>query len=400
MKACGLIVEYNPLHNGHLHHITEAKKVTNADVIIAVMSGSFLQRGEPAIIDKIYRTKAALDAGADLVLELPYPYAVQSSELFAKGAINSLVELGATSFCFGSEKGLIEPFIESYYMLDKQRDKYNQALKVELKAGQSFPTASSEAYKVIGLDATLFHQPNNILGLSYVNEVLKHNLPIKPFTIKRINNDYHDEEIVSSIASATSIRNELLKEHFSTKLTDALPAASLQLLQQYYAVTGGFHEWESYFPFLHYKVLSMSTEELQNIHGVEEGLEHRLKDTANHAKSFADWLNRVKTRRYTQTHLQRVFTHILTNSTKTAIKQFISHPTVPYIRILGMNSLGQQYVGKRKKAIDIPIITRLTKKHADLIYPDEKATDIYYSILTPAIRKKLKTAELTLPIRI
>lgn len=399
MKACGLIVEYNPLHNGHLHHLKSAKKVTNADVIIVIMSGSFLQRGEPAIIDKIHRTNAALDAGADIVLELPYPYAVQSSELFAKGAVFSLFEMGVTSICFGSETGLINPFIKNHTEVEKHLTKYNQVLKAQLNEGLSFPSASGKAYKAIGLDGTLVNQPNNILGLSYVKTILKNKLPIEPYTIKRIQNEYHDKHITSSLASATSIRNELFKNSFSNAVSATLPASSLQALRSYYAVTKDFHHWERYFPFLHYKVLTMRVEDLRLIHGVDEGMEYRLKTTAKHAKSFADWLNRVKTKRYTETRLQRVFTHILTNSTKSEIEPFISHPTVPYIRILGMNPLGQKYVSKRRNEMDIPIITRLNQKHADLIRTDEKATDTYYSILPPHISEELKAAELQLPIR-
>src|SRR5690625_4231792 len=142
MKACGLVVEYNPLHNGHLHHIEAAKEKSNADCIIAVMSGPFLQRGEPAIIDKFHRTRAALAAGADIIIELPYAYAVQSSELFAKGAIHTLHQIGVNSICFGSEVGKIEPFIQTVHTLQTTLTDYNRVVKAYLDKGHAFPQAT------------------------------------------------------------------------------------------------------------------------------------------------------------------------------------------------------------------------------------------------------------------
>src|SRR5699024_1743363 len=146
MKASGLVVEYNPFHNGHLFHVQQAKKISSADCIIAVMSGSFLQRGEPAIIDKFHRTKTALASGVDIVLELPYAYAVQSSELFAKGAIHTLQKIGVDSLCFGSESGNISDFITSYNTLKEKNETFKRILKKSLNNGYSFPEASKEAY--------------------------------------------------------------------------------------------------------------------------------------------------------------------------------------------------------------------------------------------------------------
>src|SRR5690625_4124814 len=212
MKACGLIVEYNPLHNGHLYHIEKAKSISQADCMIAVMSGSFLQRGEPAIIDKFHRAKAALASGVDIIVELPYPYAVQSSHLFAKGSVHSLAELGVSSICFGSESGDISNFTTSYHLWKENDAIYTDRLKRYLSAGHSFPLASMKALEFIGLTTGQMDlsQPNNILGFSYVKAILDDHLPIKPLTIKRTNNAYHEQEISSPIASATSIRRELI----------------------------------------------------------------------------------------------------------------------------------------------------------------------------------------------
>src|SRR5699024_6921231 len=174
MKACGLVVEYNPFHFGHLHHLTSSKTLTNADCMIAVMSGNFLQRGEPAIMDKCHRTTAALASGVDIVIELPYSYAVQNSTLFAEGAIKSLHQLGVSSICFGSETGSIEPFSQASTYIQRHQETYQEALQRYLKQGDAFPSASSKAYKEIGLSALDLSKPNNILGLSYVQAIHKH----------------------------------------------------------------------------------------------------------------------------------------------------------------------------------------------------------------------------------
>ncbi|MDY0396289.1 nucleotidyltransferase [Virgibacillus halophilus] len=318
MNAVGLIVEYNPFHNGHLHHLNQAKETANADVVAAVMSGSFLQRGEPAIIDKFHRAKAALAGGIDIILELPYAYAVQSSRLFAKGSVLSLYELGVESICFGSESGKIDDFLQGYYFLKENEETYTSTLKSSLKQGVSYPAASKIAYDKIGLANNNFDltQPNNVLGMSYVNEVLGRNLPIKPMTIPRIKSQHHDMKITGNIASATSIRKELLHNINKTKIRDTIPDGTMEQLVEYRRRTGLWHDWEQYFLLLNYRVQTMSHEELALIAGVDEGLEFRIKETASTVSSFHEWVQAVKSKRYTWTRLQRMFTHILTNTTK------------------------------------------------------------------------------------
>lgn len=398
MEACGVIVEYNPFHNGHLYHLKQAKKISKADCIIAIMSGSFLQRGEPAIIDKFHRTKAALSAGADMVIELPYSFAVQSSDLFARGALSTLNELHVSSICFGSESGKIEPFIDSVTKLRENKSFYDETLRTFLEQGFAFPEASNKAYNAIGMSSMDMVQPNNILGFSYVKTIIENNLPIKPLTTKRINNHYHDEKILNEIASATSIRKELSMTGISLKITKTLPTESLNQLQTYMNKSTLLHSWEHYFPFLHYRVMTMTKEELSNIHGVTEGLEYRIRRTAEKATSFHDWIEEIKTKRYTRVRLQRMFVHILTNTTKEAITSFVYTEKVPYIRLLGMSKQGQSYLNAKKKNIHVPIIANLNKQARKLLYSDEKATDVYYSVLPVKLRSKLRTQEFKLPI--
>lgn len=399
MKACGLIVEYNPFHNGHLYHVQAAKKITNADCMIAVMSGSFLQRGEPAIIDKFHRTKAALEAGVDIVVELPYAYAVQSSHYFAKGAVHTLHSLNVSSICFGSESGKIDAFYQGAHKMNEQKALFDKTVKQYVLQGLSFPVASQKAYETIGLDELDLVKPNNILGFSYVRTIVNDQLPIKAYTIKRLKNNFHDETITDKIASATSIRREIEKNALSKAVTQALPAYSKKHVEAYKEKATVWHEWEKYFPFLHYRVLTMDQAELSNIHGVDEGLEARLKETAHTANSFADWLERLKTKRYTTTRLQRMFVHILTNTTKADILKFFNRQELPYIRLLGFTKRGQAYLNHYKKMIDVPVIANLTKSN-QATFLDEKALLAYYSILPIEKRLLLRKQEFNLPIQL
>lgn len=394
MKACGLVVEYNPFHNGHQYHVNQAKQASNADCVIAIMSGPFLQRGEPAIIDKFHRAKAALHSGVDIVLELPYIFAVQSSEYFGMGAILTLNEIGVSHICFGSESGQIEDFTYSYHLLNKNKQKFDETIQYYLNQGYSFPKASDLAYEKIGLKQIDMLQPNNILGMSYVTAIIDNDLPIKPLTIKRIHSNYHDEEITSNIASATSIRQSLINKGISV-VEQTFPTETLSALNNYKNITGQWHTWEDYFPFLIYRILTMDVNQLKQIKGVDEGLEHRIKEKAENATSFLDLMNNIKTKRYTWTRLQRMFTHILTNTLKKDY-DLLNIREVPYIRLLGMTSKGKQYLNTVKKDLNVPLLPQLSRNHELSI--DEKASRTYYSILSPEKRNKMFHQEISRPI--
>lgn len=399
MKACGLIVEYNPFHNGHLYHVQEAKKNTKADCMIAVMSGSFLQRGEPAIMDKFHRTKAALQSGVDLVLELPYMYAVQSSQFFAKGALLTLHALHTDALCFGSESGSIQAFLDGVNRLQQHKESFNKAVQKHLQKGFAYPKAIDQAYRQIGIEGIDLFQPNNILGFSYVQRIMEDKLPIEATTIKRKSSHYHDETISNRIASATSIRTTLQSEMLSPKVKAALPKATIEQLTEYKAKTLRWHDWEAYFPLLYYKIISMTREELREIHGVDEGIEGRIIKAIKQATSFSNLIERVKTKRYTQVRLQRMFVHLLTNTKKKEVEYFFNLPQIPYIRLLGMTSKGQAYLRYIKKNLDLPLIANLNDEHKSLFF-DERALAVYYAILPTEIRQALRKQEFQLPIMV
>lgn len=393
MKACGLIVEYNPFHNGHIYHLKQSRKISQADCIIAVMSGSFLQRGEPAIVDKFSRAKAALEYGVDLVLELPYAYSVQSSTLFSHGAIKILNALKIDSLSFGSESGNINNFINNFDILNNKEDEYNRILKQQLHKGLSYPVASNIAYKTIGFNLDVL-EPNNILGFSYTKEILSNNLPIELYTFKRTNNAYHDEILQNKISSATSIRKEVLNSGLTQNVKNSLPISTIKELDSYKKNTDTFHQWENYFDLLQYKVLSSSRFELSKIALIDEGIHNRIKDTARKATSFHHWMHLVKTKRYTWVKIQRIFTHILTSTTQSELDLF--HKNFNQVRLLGMNKIGQTYLNKIKNSLDLQIVSSLKSFGEDSL--ETKVSDIYYTAVNPHFRKQLINQEYAPPI--
>ncbi|WP_102027282.1 nucleotidyltransferase [Salirhabdus sp. Marseille-P4669] len=401
MKACGVIVEYNPFHNGHVYHVESSRDATNADCVIAVMSGNFLQRGEPAIIDKWHRTQAALQTGVDLVIELPYVFAVQHADLFAKGAVLTLDALKAQSVCFGSEHGKIESFISAYKLFKAREKDFSETLKVHLKKGLSFPEASRIAYGSISLntDELDLTQPNNILGFSYIKAIYDFKCSILPETIQRTKSGYHDSEIHDHIASATSIRKEIIAQNrLNEKVKNTIPFSTLHALESYNDKTGIFHHWELYFPFLQHAVYTKDEKALRLIHGMEEGLEHRLKKTAKQATSFVHWMELLKTKRYTWTRLQRMFVHLLTNTTKAEMVQAQHLTSIPYVRVLGMNKTGRAYLHSIKKDLEIPFLTALQASENPLLTIEERAINSYYLPIEPNKRALVQNRDIQAPI--
>jgi predicted nucleotidyltransferase len=206
MKPVGLIVEYNPLHSGHIFHLNKAKELSGADISIAVMSGQFVQRGEPSIISKEEKVKAALQAGVDLIVELPFIYAVENADIFAERAIEILTKLNVKDFCFGSESGDTQEFIQKYNEKEFLAPRLDEVLRVYLKQGFSYPAAKSKA--LYDIHEFYLETPNDILGYAYLKAIEKHNYDITPHIYKRENNE-SSFDLTSIYPSAKAIRNAL-----------------------------------------------------------------------------------------------------------------------------------------------------------------------------------------------
>jgi len=379
--------------------VQQTKKLTQSDIIIAVMSGPFLQRGEPALISKWYRTKMALANGVDLVVELPYVFATQKAETFANGAISILNALRVSEICFGSEDGQIENFYNTISVQKNEEETFNYLVKQFMDAGNSYAKATSDAFSHIltsekNIDMS---QPNNILGFQYMKAILSQNSSIQAQTIKRFASHYHDETFNDQhIASATSIRKQLFSEEGSfTTIKPFLPQATTSLLANYKQNYGILHNWEQYFSFFKYRLMTMSPGDLRHIYEIEEGLEHRILSKIQNSSSFYSFMEALKTKRYTWTRLQRACTHILTNTTKEEIRSANIKQHAPYIRLLGMSQKGQTYLSKNKKKIELPILTHTkTFDHAALDI-EKKANSVYFSIMHEPLRTQLLKQDIT-----
>ena len=354
MKAVGIIAEYNPFTNGHLYHLNTIKEKYPDSVVIVVMNGHFTQRGDVSIIDKFKRTEIALRLGVDLVIELPFPFATQSADFFAYGAITLLEHLKCEKVIFGSESDAIEN-IEEIAKVQINNDELEKLIKIYSKLGSNYPTALSNA--IYDLTGKKINTPNDLLGISYIKTIIKNNYQIKPETIKRTNT-YHSKED----GSATSVR-EVLKEKKDIK-------KYIPELEQYFLTN--LHFLEDYFPLLKYKIIT--EENLSIYQTVEEGIEFKLKKEIQHANTLEEFISKIKSKRYTHNKIKRMLIHILCNFTKEKANQM---KEITYIRLLGFNEKGKRYLNTIKKELNIPIISKITRNKDKMLEYEIETTKIY-----------------------
>ena len=372
--AVGIIAEYNPFHNGHLYHLEKVKEMFKDEEIVLVMSGNFTERGEASIIDKWSKKDIALKSGIDLVIELPYAFATDSADYFAYAAVTILEKLNVEQFVFGSETNDINIF---YEIADIQinNEMFDPLAKIYMKMGENYPTALSKA--LFDLTNKKVNLPNDLLGISYVKTILKNNYKIKPICIKR-ENDYNSKELTDSISSATSIR-EAIKEN--KDISSYVPEYVLPYLNN-------IHLNEEYFKFLKYKI--MLEDDLSIYHGVDEGIDSKIKKVIKDATTYDELINKIKSKRYTYSKISRMLNHILCGYTKD-IKN--SCKDIEYIRVLGFNKKGRNYLNKIKKDVDIPIISNYSKNKSTMIELEFKSTIAYSSILNEEEKKKFIESE-------
>lgn len=370
MKAVGIIAEFNPFHNGHRFILNHAKHKSQAEVLIVVMSGNFLQRGEPAIITKWQRTKAALAAGADLVIELPFVSAIESAENFASGAINLLHDFRCDSLCFGTEKGEALPYDELAAFYHQNEDSFNLIIKKKLEDNIPYGIAVTQTWEELTASRWPtfdLRQPNILLGFHYA--LANHNgeHPMELLPLNRIGANHNDATATDeSFASGTAIRQLLLR---GEKSNSYIPLSTQTLLED-----TDLHSWEDYWPLLHYQLCIQSPENLAKLHNIVEGIEYRLIACAKKASSFAEWLSQVKTKRYTTNRIQRMALSILIQLTE---DEFNYHQQRPYHHVLGMTKKGQAYLGHYKKVLRYPLISTFSKAPAGITNLDERATTLY-----------------------
>ena len=364
MRSLGVIVEYNPMHNGHLYHLKKSKELTGAEVVIAVMSGHFTQRGEPAIATKWERTKMALDGGVDLVVELPYAYSNQSADLFALGAISILSHLKVDEVVFGSESGDINHLLQLAKQLEDVE--LNDKIKAQVKKGHSLPQALKKS------DSN-YTGSNNTLGISYIKAKGVLNAPFILHTFARAHSNHTDTEAHHpNIASATAIRKKIISGDDYLNFTP-------------YAITAeAYQTWASHYPYLRHKLLTTPIDQLRHIHDMIEGIENRLVKAAKSSDDFDTFMKNIKTKRYTKTRLQRICANVLTGTMKKDMTNWQLSSGAPYVRVLGFNDQGARYLKHVKKQVEVPIYSSFNKDAHPMFLHELKVTAAYGSILSPA----------------
>lgn len=370
MKKIGIIAEYNPFHNGHKYQIDKIKEKYNDALIIICTSSSFTQRGDISILNKWEKTKSALNNGANIVLELPYIYSTQSSDTFAKYALKTLNELKIDELCFGSEDNDIEKILKVANTQINNKE-FDNKVKEYLDNGINYPTALNNALKdLIQIEIT---KPNDLLAVSYIKEIIKNNYQIKPFIIKRTN-DYHDKENNTNIVSASNIRERLLKKE---DIKSKIPIDVYEILKN--------KQLENkYFELLKYKIISETN--LNKYLDVDEGLSTRIKDKIQYSYNLEQLIQNIKTKRYTYNKISRMLNHILCSFTKEEnnIKE------LEYIRILGFDSKGKDYLNKIKKEIQIPILNKYDTKKYKTLEIEKRVTDIYSLIYEDITKEEIQ----------
>lgn len=362
MKIVGIIVEYNPLHNGHVYHINEVRRQSQCDVLVCVMSASFTQRGEPAIIDKFARTKFALENGVDLVIELPFVFTVQNADIFALTSVAILDKIGVQDIYFGSENDNIEELHTIGNIMATEG--YNNLVKEFLKQGYSYPTASDMAMKK-RYNNSSFDQPNNILGIQYILAGKQLDSTIVFHAIKRTSTNYYDElQEGSTIQSASTIR-KLIFDH--QDISSFVPQDVEIEFNNRKAVS-----YEDFLPALQGIIGRATVAELSQVFNMTEGLEHRISNI-NSFVSVGDFIEQLISKRYTNSKLKRIIAHTLCNVKTSDIPSF----QIEYLRILGMNEQGRSYLNTIKHDIDVPLYTKIKEGLHPYIDIELRVSKIY-----------------------
>lgn len=386
-KVLGIIAEYNPFHNGHLLHLTKSKEETGAEYSICIMSGNFVQRGNTSIVNKWVKTEMALKSGIDLLLELPTVYSISSAENFAEGAIKLLNSLKIVdTVSFGSENSDIDILNRISGILYEEPKQYVEFLNEELKKGLSFPKSRENAILLYLNDqkySNILNQPNNTLAIEYLKALKKYKSHIKPIAIKREKAFYNSNCIVDEYASATAIRNMIVNNQFND-IRKVMPRLAYDLLMQEIENKQYVIDISKFEKEILYSIRRLSTADLKKFPEITEGLENAIKNAANSCNTLVELINIIKSKRYTQTRIQRILLYILLNITKKDM--YISRKTVPYARILGYSPKGKELISEIYNAN--PKITLITsvknffdssnnKTYKHMLNKDILATNIY-----------------------
>lgn len=397
MKAVGLVTEYNPFHNGHLYHLNKAMEITGADISVAVMSGDFVQRGEPAVLDKYTRTSMALNSGVNLVIELPVNYAVSSAESFATGALKVLDHIKADSIAFGSESGDIEGLSELAHILCDNEDMLYKEISKYTANGISYAAARQKTVeKLTDKDtAEMLTSSNNILAVEYLKAIIKNKYAIKPYTIKRQGDSYNDTDIRSEYASATALRENLkadnISEYIPVKaglilssntnyiypddITEALFTRLLDILFISSYDKNAFIENVMQYPDVSKEIAGRLYKSAMDM--ITRTVPQRSESKDNWTFSFGSLCEHIKTKEVPLSRIKRALVRITLGLDKKHMEKYANEP---YIRVLGFDKKGQEYLSYIRKTVEVPLITK-TADYKEMLLDDIHAANIYNMIV-------------------
>lgn len=363
MKTVGIIAEYNPFHNGHAYQIKAAKKMTGADYCIVVMSGDFVQRGTPAIMDKYFRAQSALENGADLVLELPVYYAVSSAEYFASGAVALLDKLGVTdSLCFGSECGDIKVLSSLAEELLDETPQFKKILKQQMKAGSSYPQARNHTLSVTAPWLTgaigALQSPNNILGLEYIKAVKRRQSHIQPYTLNRLGAGYHSASLEATNSSALAIRESISRTKDIRYIKEQVPSGVYDTMTHVYGHTFPILP-DDVSALLSYKLLLEQDLGYISYLDIDTPFSDRVVRKLSSYTDYTSFCEQLKTKNMTYTRVARNLLHILLNIYQEDMDSFCRDDFVYYARMLGFKKEAEPLLSAVKEHSEIPLLSKL-----------------------------------------
>lgn len=360
MKINAIIAEYNPLHKGHIYQMEDAKKNTGADYTIVLMSGNFVQRGAPAIMDKHTRAKMALQAGADLILELPPHFSCSSAEYFANGSIAILKKIGVIDYlCFGSECGNLDTLELIATILADEPEEYRAILRQGLANGKSFPQARNDAlFQVEPSLLTMpdyLTSPNNILAIEYLKAMRKQGADYKPYTTLRFGSNYHSAQFDTDYASAKAIREAIHSAADMSLLTDKVPPDTQEIFKEYFDTYRHISN-NDFSDILYYALLSHKENGFSQFADVSSDLSNKIQNTLSMYRDYDSYCNLLKSRELTYTRISRCLMHIMLD-----IKQadFMNpYSDLSYVRVLGFRKSALPLLKEIDQKTSLKLITK------------------------------------------
>jgi predicted nucleotidyltransferase len=403
MKVAAIIAEYNPFHNGHMYQINTLKEQLGADFVIIIMSGDFMQRGIPAIIDKYARCEMALSCGADIVLEQPCYFALGSAEYFAQGAVSLIDKLGIVDFLhFGSECGDIATLEKCAHIIADESDEYKLALGKYLKSGKSYPAAREMAVNELADVGNIFSSPNNILGLEYIKALIQRKSNVKAATIERKGEGYSSDNIDTVFASANAIRGALESRTLDiSELREHMPSKSYEILLKYHNEGNCFIYTDDLSQVLLYRLLQLGKDKTSysEFYDVGEQLSNTIYNNLFRYSSFDGFVLECKSKNLTYSRISRSLMHILLDMSQDDAELLKSRDYSQYARLLGFTSHGQEILKHIKANTSIPIVTKPVDalKVLDDISAMSLSKDIYAANIYESLKQQKAFREIRKP---